>query len=1246
MKTMKKKISYAAHFKPIVLPPLIAQPGINLRPVPIAHYLSCSHQQFIHQQTKSFYHFLNKYQEIQQQVYALIHLDSAGNEVTLPGPKFSRQDLEKLSSDKIAPLFGAWFEPLDQYEQLIRMPEPPLLLADRVTGIDAKAGSMGKGSLWTETDVVEDAWYLHQGRMPAGIMIESGQADLLLASWLGFDFYNQGQRVYRLLGCELSYFGALPKPGETLCYDIHIDGQAKQGDVRLFFFHYDCRVNGELRLKVRHGQAGFFTQEELARSGGVLWDSAEEACDDRLPLDSPKINVQTKTFSKEQLQRFAAGDVYGCFGQGFEWAATHTRTPCINQGKMLFLDRITHFDVKGGPWQRGMMRAEQDIHPDDWFFKGHFKNDPCMPGTLMLEAGLQLMACYFTALGYTLDKDGWRFEPIPEQTYQLRCRGQVIPSSKKVVYEIFISSVVSAPIPMLFADLLGTVDGLKAFHTKIGLRLVPDWPLDETQCQLSQRSNEGVVVDGFTFNEHSLLACALGKPSTAFGNLYKPFDNHRRVPRLPGPPYHFISRITRVVGDIGSFKAGAEIECEYDVPADAWYFQESAFPAMPFCVLLESALQPCGWLASFLGSTLTTEQDLVFRNLDGTSTLFAEVLPQSGTIRTHVKCLNIAESAGMIIESFHVESFVSENKIYSMDTVFGFFPQSAFENQVGLPFSNDEKSFLTEPSDFYIDLTTQSELFFGKPGLPDQKLLMIDRITGFWQDKKTGMTRLRAEKTVDPCEWFFKAHFFQDPVQPGSLGLEAMNQVLQFYMLQENLHHTISQPRFQPLATDISLSWKYRGQVVPTNKKIIITMDILETGVDQQGIFAIAKASLWVDEKRIYEAKNIGMRIVSEIKKPLSFTHVKEFDPEKNDWVKDHCPTYLVPTLPLMSMVNEMIEAAQPYFHHKKLIEVASVQALRWVVLDQPVSIQSIVTIQDNQRAQVALLLEEEGHWKPFAKGIVRFAQNYPVPLHQNLIPLQNGKKVKDPYFNLFHDKKLHAVKGLMMGENGSTTLVEIPTAMTDSFFNHIVLDALTHGIPRDRLHVWSEEVSETQVSYPSVITRFSCYGDIPATGMLRCETRFKGFYHHKQFPQFEISVFGNDKIIIILNLVDALFPKGPLGYANPEDRIAFLREKKYVPHMSLSHFQDNSTALTIDKVKESNWLPGSIAALYQISQDLPERMAKYIVIKEHFSHQFKVHPADVVIEQEFVHLKKDRKNKYPFKIKKENNTFYVMALV
>ena len=439
----------------------------------------------------------------------------------LPGPKLSRGDLEILASEEISRVFGPLFEQQDGYRLQTRMPEPPFLLADRVTGIDAEAGSMGVGTIWTETDVSQDSWYLHRGRMPGGLMIEAGQADLLLISWLGVDFLNRGERAYRLLGCELTYRGGLPQPGDTLCYDIHVDGHAQQGDVRLFFFHYDCRIDGEVRLEVRHGQAGFFTEQELAESAGVLWDPATEETPPPGRQDPPRVEPRRASFSREQLVALSEGRVAECMGPGFELAASHTATPTIQSGRMLLLDRITELSPDGGPWQRGYLRAVTSIQPESWIFDGHFKNDPCMPGTLMLEGCLQAMSFYLTALGFTLERDGWRFEPVPDEAYSMRCRGQVTPTSKELIYELFVHELIAGPQPTVVADLLCTVDGLKAFHARrLGLRLVPEWPLSVDRSLLDQPFPGGerptgrpvAEVDGFRFDYASLLACAWGRP--------------------------------------------------------------------------------------------------------------------------------------------------------------------------------------------------------------------------------------------------------------------------------------------------------------------------------------------------------------------------------------------------------------------------------------------------------------------------------------------------------------------------------------------------------------------------------------------------------------------------------------------------------------------------------------------------------------------------------------------------------------
>jgi 3-hydroxymyristoyl/3-hydroxydecanoyl-(acyl carrier protein) dehydratase len=781
----------------------------------------------------------------------------------LPGPKLTRADLEYLSHGELFRIFGYLFRQQADFAKQVRMPEPPLLLCDRVLGIEGEAGSMKTGVIWTETDVKENSWYLHRGRMPAGITIESGQADLLLISWLGIDFINRGQRVYRLLGCELCYHGELPKPGDTLHYEIHIDGHAQQGDVRLFFFHYDCTINGKLLLSVRHGQAGFFTAKEMAESKGVIWDPKTAKYDLNAPLDAPIIGCAYRQFSKEQIQHFANGDAFACFGPGFEKLAAHTATPSIQKGKMLFLSEVLHFDPLGGPWKRGYMHAIQNINADDWYFKGHFFNDPCMPGTLMLEAGLQVISIYMAALGLTANKDGWRFELIPEQNYTLRCRGQVIPSSKQVSYEIFVERIVAGPMPMLFADLLSSVDGLKSFHTKIGVRLVPDYPL-ENKSSRSSNEDEQVGYQDFKFDAASLRASALGKLSQAFGPMYDVFDGYRKAARLPAPPYQCLSKIISVNVAPGGFKPGAQLKTQFQIEQNAWYFKDNRNSQMPYCIFMEAALQPCGWLASYIGCALQQENTLLFRNLEGIATIYQDIPNHNGILTHHIHNTSINKAGEIILVDFTVDAFYQDNLVYKLETKFGFFPEHSFINQVGIKTEAREQEDLIAPENLHLDLNQETEInAHWLKFLPKKRLLMIDVITRFCPTGGIyGQGLIRAKKYIDPREWFFKSHFFQDPVQPGSLGIEAMLQVLKWYLLTQGTNAPYKNPQFEMAMLHHQHEWKYRGQVVPDNKEVLILAHIKETGCAGDGAeYVIATMSYWVDGIKIYQANSLAMRV-------------------------------------------------------------------------------------------------------------------------------------------------------------------------------------------------------------------------------------------------------------------------------------------------------------------------------------------------------------------------------------------------
>ena len=595
------------------------------------------------------------------------------------GPRFSRADLEHLASGRIADLFGPAFAAQEGYRRQVRMPMPPLLLADRVTGLAAEAGSMGRGTIWTETDIADDAWYLADGHMPAGIMIEAGQADLLLVSWLGADLRHGGDRIYRLLGCELTYHGGLPRRGDTLAYDIHVDGHARLGGIGMFFFHYDAQVDGAPRLSVRNGQAGFFTDQELANSEGVLWsaETSKPTAAATARLDAPHRLPAAQAFDAERTSAFYAGDLDRCFGAGFERSGLHTRTPTPATGQMRLLRTVPKFDPAGGPWGRGYLVAEWPVAPDDWFFAGHFKNDPCMPGTLMFEACLQAMAFAMSGLGLTLERDGWRFEPVPDATYALRCRGQVTPASSLVTYEVFVDEVIAGPVPTIYADVLASVDGLKAFHcARLGLRLVPAWPLDEMPALVDRAdAPPAASAPGIVFGPQSLIACALGRPSDAFGPLFEHLDAPLRIPRLPRPPYHFMTRVTYLEGEIGQPAIGTLADVEYDMPADAWYFLDNHRRVLPFSVLIEAMLQTCGWLASFIGDALKTTEDLFFRHLDGTGTILSEVPAGTGVLRTRVKLTSLSRMGTTSITGFVLETSADGVPVARFDTVFGSFPR-------------------------------------------------------------------------------------------------------------------------------------------------------------------------------------------------------------------------------------------------------------------------------------------------------------------------------------------------------------------------------------------------------------------------------------------------------------------------------------------------------------------------------------------------------------------------------------------
>lgn len=1102
-----------------------------------------------------------------------------------------RAALEAHASGTLSEAFGPGWADLDAHAPRVRMPSGELLLCSRVVALEGERGVFGPSRIVTEYDIPVGHTWTTDGRPPACVVVESGQADLLLVSYLGVDARCRGARVYRLLDCDLTFHGPRPDAGETLRHDIRIDRFAKLGGTTLFYFHYDCvaAADGRPVLSMRNGCAGFFTPQELAKPKGL--DLRPPKLPEQAPL-TPIVSGAPSSLDDLATGHLRAGRASHAFGPAF--AAADGARLGLADSKWCLVHRVSSLSFRGGAHGLGEVVYAQDLRDDDWFNAIHFEGDPCMPGTLMYDGCLQAVQLWLLGLGVATRWPDASFEPMPGRAARLRCRGQVVPGHSTLVYRARIREAGLLPAPWAVADVILEVDGVAVVIAhEVGVVVV------------GAARAVPAAVDAARVLEYSI-----GSAERAFGAAYRPYDTPgRRCARMPGPPYLTMTRITGVEGEPRVEAAPRSVVVEWEVAPDAWYFRADPQGAVPFAVLLEASLQPCGWLTAWQGQAIASKEDRFFRNLGGQAVMLAEV-PPGTVLRTRATQTTIASSGGMTVVFYRTDVYAchpeGQRHVFGCDTHFGYFTAAALSAQKGLLPSAEEEARRA--------VGRAARVERAPLGAPRDDWRMIDRIVA--ADPTGGPHGLgfyAAETDVDPEDWYFTAHFHQDPVMPGSLGLEALLQLARHVGFERGWTG-----RIRPLRLDHEVRWTYRGQVLRQVRVMGLELEVREVN----GRMIRADGLVRADGLPIYRFEDLALEVSEEpvaalfpVGRPprapgpaalLDAFSVDgdqghgylRLDPATHPWLADHCPTVATPALPMAFAAEIAAEAASLLRPGLRVVGLPELEAERWIHTgDGPVDLQ-IVAVGDGDLVAVSLAVHAVNPRFPHLSGprvhmraLVRMGQDWApeeAPQDVDVPPADIDVRAYYDGGHTFHGPTLQGMVALThLGPRGARAVfrtrpdAELLGGAGAFVLDPLLLDTATHPMWSAEPERWVPGLAPGHLAYPVRAEEIRFFGPRPH-GDVNASLRLVSA--DTRHLTFEVHLVG----WCAYRWREAIVSAGPLLGQPAPVRRQFLWDRAPVPEVRVGRADEDTWVLEAADLIEP--LPGTLAALTCTEAELRER--------------------------------------------------------
>ena len=334
-----------------------------------------------------------------------------------------------MTENSMSEILGPKFKEVDSYDVRARMPSPPFQFVDRVLKLNADIGVLkAKSSIEFEYDIPVDSMFSLSFGMSQVPLFESGHAGILLMGLIGSDFSSKGQTRFRVTDTELTFLGPLPQAGQTINGRFTVTDLIQNASKLVVFYDFDLFQKDGSPIFKSKGLGGFFSKDELEDSKGVKTSNIR-LHQRRLSSHELRLTSHINEFNYGDLTRLSMG------------GAGKNKQLIFNE-KIRVVDKITSVSSFGGEHGLGEIVGEWKIPESHWMFDAHFKNDPIMPGMMMLEGASQCFRCLSIIGGFVDSNDSKiDIQPIQNNPIKTWFRGQVKKGSGKLVYKLSIKDL-------------------------------------------------------------------------------------------------------------------------------------------------------------------------------------------------------------------------------------------------------------------------------------------------------------------------------------------------------------------------------------------------------------------------------------------------------------------------------------------------------------------------------------------------------------------------------------------------------------------------------------------------------------------------------------------------------------------------------------------------------------------------------------------------------------------------------------